>query len=738
MPRSGAVWGIDLGQCALKALRCRAHEDEGKVTADAFDYIEYPKILNQPGAEPAELIADALKQFLARNDLRGDRVAISVSGQSGLARFIKLPPVEAKKIPDIVRYEARQQIPFDLNDVIWDYQRMGGGAEEEGFALETEIGLFAMKRDAVFRTLEPFQKAGIDVDFVQLTPLAIYNYVLFDRLADLPPPEEYDPENPPESIMVVSLGTDATDLVITNGFRVWQRSIPLGGNHFTKALTKELKLTFAKAEHLKRNATSAQDPKAVFQAMRPVFNDLLTELQRSIGYFSSIERTAKLGNVLTLGNAMKLPGLRRYLSQSLGFEVEPLDEFQGLVGPEVLGAPSFQENTAAFGVAYGLALQGLGMGGLKTNLLPGEIVRERLVNRKKPWALAAAALLMLGCSISFTAYALALNDVKEEKWASAEQEAQSTARVAGDYVNGFNQAKEGFEKIKTIGDNLVDNVEGRLLWLELLKTVNDCLPPYSLEPSAGETGAAHQPEVIPKTRQERERAIARQEVLHVTNIDAQYVEDLSSWFAAVKSMNWYEPFEEEARPAAPAGGESPVGAPGAAAPVGAPGPTAATAPGPAPGAAAAGTGASPGEGQEGAAEGPSGPGWVVRVQGYHYHNLGEFGIKDVGAAYVRKTLVRKLATNKVKLPSSDPQKPAEEEMVSMKELGISHPVLVDPRKLQKHQILDPWADPTVEGEQTLEVDRFDFTVHFCWKQTTPSERQAQEEKEDEQARQGAF
>ena len=116
----------------------------------------------------------------------GDRVAISVSGQAGLARFIKLPPVEAKKIPDIVRYEARQQIPFDLNDVIWDYQRMGGGSEEEGFALETEIGLFAMKRDAVFRTLDPFLKADIEVDIVQLTPLVLYNFVLFDQLGKLP------------------------------------------------------------------------------------------------------------------------------------------------------------------------------------------------------------------------------------------------------------------------------------------------------------------------------------------------------------------------------------------------------------------------------------------------------------------------------------------------------------------------------------------------------------------------
>ncbi len=65
-------------------------------------------------------------------------------------------------------------------------------------------------------------------------------------------------------------------------------------NHFTKALTKELKLTFATAEHLKRNAAKADDPKALFQAMRPVFNDLLTEVQRSIGYFSNIDRRAKI------------------------------------------------------------------------------------------------------------------------------------------------------------------------------------------------------------------------------------------------------------------------------------------------------------------------------------------------------------------------------------------------------------------------------------------------------------
>ena len=80
-------------------------------------------------------------------------MAISVPGQSGLSRFIKLPPVEAKKIPDIVKYEAKQQIPFALEDVVWDYQQLAGGSEEEDYALETEVGLFAMKRDQVLRAI---------------------------------------------------------------------------------------------------------------------------------------------------------------------------------------------------------------------------------------------------------------------------------------------------------------------------------------------------------------------------------------------------------------------------------------------------------------------------------------------------------------------------------------------------------------------------------------------------------
>src|SRR5438445_10532026 len=100
MAKSTAVWGIDIGRCALKALRCRLDGDA--IVADGFDYIEYPKLLTQPEADAPRLSKEALEQFLSRNTVKGDRLAVSVAGESGLAGDRKPPPVEVKKVADIV------------------------------------------------------------------------------------------------------------------------------------------------------------------------------------------------------------------------------------------------------------------------------------------------------------------------------------------------------------------------------------------------------------------------------------------------------------------------------------------------------------------------------------------------------------------------------------------------------------------------------------------------------------
>ena len=97
MAKIQSVWAIDIGPAALKALKLVPGDEPDKVLAEAFDYIEYPKILSQPDAEPEELIREALTTFLGRNEVKGSKVAIAVSGQAGLVKFVKLPPVEKSR-----------------------------------------------------------------------------------------------------------------------------------------------------------------------------------------------------------------------------------------------------------------------------------------------------------------------------------------------------------------------------------------------------------------------------------------------------------------------------------------------------------------------------------------------------------------------------------------------------------------------------------------------------------------
>lgn len=483
MAKQKSVWGIDIGQCALKAIKLTYDSAADRAVAQSFDFIEHDKILSQPDADPEELIQKALEKFLSRNDVKDDSVVVGMPGQSGLARFVKLPPVEVKKVPEIVMFEARQQIPFPLEDVIWDFQKIGGsGEEEEGFALETEVGIFAIKRDMCFRQLQPFQRAGIEADVVQLAPVSLYNYVAYDHILHGEQPAEGE-EQEGDTIVILDIGADKTDVVITDGDMIWLRNLPIGGNHFTRALTKELKLTFAKAEHLKRNATKAPDPKKLYQAMRPVFQDFVGELQRSIGYFSSTHRTNVIQKVIGVGNGFKLPGLQKFLQQNLQYPVEKVSKFNGVTGDEVVGAASFNENLASFCVSYGLALQGLNQTPVQTNLLPKEIQNARLIREKKPWSLVAAALLLFGFVSIFYGNFRVYKAVHAETFNGPVERAKSAAKNFGDWKSKYDSAIGAISSTTDQGKQLIgaEQYKDKTEWIKVLKLINDALPPRVAE-----------------------------------------------------------------------------------------------------------------------------------------------------------------------------------------------------------------------------------------------------------------
>jgi hypothetical protein len=129
--------------------------------------------------------------------------------------------------------------------------------------------------------------------------------------------------------------------------------------------------------------------------MRPVFADLVQEMQRSIGYYTSLHREARFKKLVGLGNGFRLPGLQKFLEQNLGVPVSRIDSYNNLTLSSDANAPLFNENILSFAVAYGTAMQAMAPAAVDTNLLPEEILRERLWSKKRLWFAAAAGLILL-------------------------------------------------------------------------------------------------------------------------------------------------------------------------------------------------------------------------------------------------------------------------------------------------------------------------------------------------------
>lgn len=374
---SNVCWGIEIGSGGVKALKVE-YDGEKPIITEFVD-IPHAKVLSDPSVVANDALRVSLGALVSQFDLSGASVGISVPGHSSFARFAKLPPVEPKKVPDIVRFEAVQQIPFPLEEVEWDYQTFMSPESPD-----IEVGIFAITKERVNERLNLLTDVGITPDFITLSPVALYNALAYDLQFT---------ESTPGTILL-DIGTTSTDLVVAESGRVWIRTFPLGGHQFTEALIAQFKLGYGKAEKIKREVHDSKHARQVFQAMRPVFTDLTQDVQRSIGYYQSLHREANLTRLIGVGSTFQLPGLRKYLKQQLQLDVYRLEEFKradlSKLGEE--RAAQLKGAALSFATAYGLAIQGLGLNPIKANLMPVSVVREAMWKKKAPWFAAAAGL----------------------------------------------------------------------------------------------------------------------------------------------------------------------------------------------------------------------------------------------------------------------------------------------------------------------------------------------------------
>lgn len=492
MARKNDSWGIEIGADAIKAMHLV--RDGGDIALADFDILPFKEILTTPDLDVDEAIQVNLEQFMQRHaDVSKSTVMASVAGHLAFARFAKLPPVEPKKIPDIVRFEAVQQIPFPIEEVEWDYQVFG-----QPDSPEVEVGIFAIMRERVMDLLDNYISVGLDVDGLTLSPLAVYNAMAYDM--------EIEAASP--GTIFVDIGTTSTDVIVAEEGRSWLRTLPLGGNNFTEALVTAFKLSFPKAEKLKREAATSKYARQIYVAMRPVFSDLVQEIQRSLGYYQSLNRNADLTQLIGFGSTFRLPGLRKFLKQQLQIEVVRPSGYKRLAA-EGKRASDLANHALNFATAYGLALQGLGEEAVSANILPAQILKQRMWRAKQPWVAAASGLIVASSLLAAgklwadKGTLSASRDLYADDVKSALRKAELLKRKWDAIeVQGSSQQIESFQRV----------LDYRDVWPKILQDLHDALAQMSPQ------------DALLNADYEQIKAIARGERLrpHVASITSVY------------------------------------------------------------------------------------------------------------------------------------------------------------------------------------------------------------------------
>ncbi|NBX30128.1 flagellar biosynthetic protein FliP [bacterium] len=155
-----------------------------------------------------------------------------------------------------------------------------------------------------------------------------------------------------------------------------------------------------------------------------------------------------------------------------------MDTFNALEGAEVLAAPAYKENHLAFGTAYGLALQAAGSGRMNTNLMPREILRDRIIDQKRPWAVGAVVGLLAAACIAFIGSFLAWRTYADGEFQPAFGAAEAVQSLARTETTAVEEAKQRWLAAAEQQRPLVTLYERRFQALDMLRTVESLLPAF--------------------------------------------------------------------------------------------------------------------------------------------------------------------------------------------------------------------------------------------------------------------
>ena len=402
----------------------------------------------------------ALKDIVERLDIAKLKVRYAISAQATFIRFVKLPPIQDDNIEQLVTFEARQHVPSPLNEVVWDYELIEGGKEREAI-------IVAIKSDALEEINDIVISSGLITAEVDVAPMALYNaYLAAYGATD-------------EPVLIVDIGAKTSSLLYVEGERFFTRSVQIGGASITAAIAKEYHVSFGEAEHQKIHNglvalggghTESLDESVAALAMviRNALTRLTSDITRTTNYYRSQHNGSAPKKILLAGGGANLPYTLEFLHEKLGLPVEffnPLGQIAVSKGvdPEIL-----QQQAHMMGELIGLGLRGIGKSSINIDLVPTAVEQIRNANRRKPFLIAAAAILVIGFSVWALFLQLSASKGADELRTMTDVKDDLAPEAAK--IRSLLKKEEALNKIATAYTDIQDE---QTYWFDLLGEVRE-------------------------------------------------------------------------------------------------------------------------------------------------------------------------------------------------------------------------------------------------------------------------
>ena len=395
-----------------------------------------------------------------------ERANVCLPSQTVFTRFVKLPGTAPSEVDSVIGFEAQQNVPFPIDEVIWDYQIMGEPKENIW-----DVALVAIKADQLDEINSSVSAGGIKSFIVDVAPMALSNAF------------RYNYSELSGCSLLIDIGARTTNLVFVENKRVFSRSIPLGGSSLSAAIAKEFKREITVAERLKiqkglvglgGNYAEPENPveARIAKIIRGTMTRLHAEVARSISFYRQNQSGSAPVRAFLCGGTINLPYMVEFFSEKLQMPIEHFNPLRNVLvsSPEL--AAQVGDKAHALGEVVGCAVRSLANTPMEINLRPQSVIREQHFARRKPFLLVAASCLLLMPVVwwlYFSRGTAIAHGMLEEVSAQVRQ-LESVAK-------GFDALEVQAKQLQEIAAPILQAIADRSAWAEILEELGTRLPP---------------------------------------------------------------------------------------------------------------------------------------------------------------------------------------------------------------------------------------------------------------------